>query len=73
VERLVAFLGESTDHRHIDYFQGLERFREQGLPCELPAERKESLKQDPQLRQLKQEVQRLENMQTDRSASTMRR
>ena len=32
-----AFLGEAVDHSHIDYFQSLEKFREPGLPCELPA------------------------------------
>jgi hypothetical protein len=59
-----AFLGESTDHRHIDYFQGLEKFREHGLPCELPANRKESLKQDPHVRELEQEIQRLQVSQS---------
>lgn len=27
VEGLAAFLGEETEHRHIEYFQGLERAR----------------------------------------------
>jgi hypothetical protein len=38
-----AFLGEN--HSDIDYFQSLKRFREPGLPCELPACIKERLKQ----------------------------
>src|SRR5439155_4049510 len=32
-----AFLGEVADHREVDYFQGMEQFREQGLPYQLPA------------------------------------
>ena len=51
-----AFLGEQVDHRHIDYFQSLERFREQGLPCELPAHVEESLKGDLRLQELQAEV-----------------
>lgn len=70
VEGLAAFLGEKTDHRHIDYFQGLEMFREQGLPDKLPVDRKksltESLKRDPRVLELEQEVQRLEEVQADR-------
>jgi hypothetical protein len=60
-----AFLGEDSDHRHIDYFQGLERFHEQGLPYELPVDRRESLKQDPHARGLEQDVQSLEALQAD--------
>ena len=51
-----AFLGEQVNHHHIDYFQSLERFREPGLPCELPAHVEESLKGDPQLQELEAEV-----------------
>lgn len=51
-----AFLGEATNSKHIDYFQGLERFREPGLPCELPARLEEELKQNPRLQELEQEV-----------------
>jgi hypothetical protein len=71
VEGLAAFLGEETDHRHIDYFQGLEMFREQGLPDKLPVDRKksltESLKRDPRVLELEHEVQRLEEVQADRA------
>ena len=70
VEGLAAFPGEETEHRHIDYFQGLEMFREQGLPDKLPVDRKksltESLKRDPRVLELEQEVQRLEEVQADR-------
>jgi hypothetical protein len=40
VDGQAAFLGERSDHTHIDYSQGLEKFRERGLPCQLPASRR---------------------------------
>jgi hypothetical protein len=46
-------------------------FREQGLPDKLPVDRKksltESLKRDPRVLELEQEVQRLEEVQADRA------
>jgi Protein of unknown function (DUF3435) len=51
-----AFLGEILHHKHIDYFQGLDRFREPGLPCELPARLEESLKQNSRLQELEEEA-----------------
>jgi hypothetical protein len=62
-----AFLDEDSDNRHIEYFQGLERFHEQGLPCELPVDRREFLKQDPHVRYLEQEVRSLKALQADRA------
>ena len=56
VDGQAAFLGEQVDHSHIDYFQSLEKFREPGLPCELPAHVEESLKEDPRLQELESEV-----------------
>ena len=38
-----AFLDEEADHREVEYFQGLEQFREQGLPCQLPAAERDKL------------------------------
>ena len=52
-----AFLCELADHDHIDYFQGLEKFRERGLPCELPSHLEERVRRDPQLLELEREVQ----------------
>jgi hypothetical protein len=43
-----AFLGEPADHRHVDYFQSLEKFHEPGLPCKLPARLEEALKSEVQ-------------------------
>src|SRR5690349_17355209 len=39
-----AFLDKAVDHTHIDFFQGLGPFQEQGLPCKLPARLKEEIK-----------------------------
>ena len=55
-----AFLGEATEHDHIDYFQSLERYYEPGLPCELPIQLEQRLKHDPKLLVLKAEAQRSE-------------
>ena len=44
VDGQAAFLGERSDHTHIDYFQGLEKFREGGLPCQ--AQPRDELSQD---------------------------
>jgi hypothetical protein len=44
-----AFLDEPADHRHVDYFQSLEKFREPGSPCRLLARLEAALKSDPRL------------------------
>ena len=58
VDGMGAFLGEQVDHSRIDYFQSLERFREPGLPCELPSSVKESLNEDRRLQELEADVQK---------------
>ena len=57
VDGQAAFLSEQVDHSHIEYFQGLEKFREPGLPCKLPAHLKESLRHDSRRLELESEVQ----------------
>jgi hypothetical protein len=56
VDGQAAFLGEAPDHRHVDYFQSLEKFREPGLPCALPAHLEDRLKNDARLRELESDV-----------------
>ncbi|MCJ1426427.1 hypothetical protein MMC29_004330 [Sticta canariensis] len=56
VDGQAAFLGESTDHAHIDYFQGLEKFHEPGLPCQLPAYLEHRVNRDPRLLELERTV-----------------
>ena len=60
VDGQAAFLGEAAEHDHIDYFQGLQKFRERGLPCILPANIQASLTQDPKILTLKRKVEQLE-------------
>ncbi|EXJ72789.1 uncharacterized protein A1O5_03936 [Cladophialophora psammophila CBS 110553] len=55
-----AFLRQPKDHRHIDYFQSLEKFHEPGLPCSLPSREEKNLEDDARLLELKGTVDRLE-------------
>lgn len=59
VDGQAAFRDEESDHRHIEYFQSLEKFHEEGLPGKLPAHLEEALNRDPQLYELEREVQTL--------------
>ncbi|EXJ95819.1 hypothetical protein A1O1_00943 [Capronia coronata CBS 617.96] len=59
VDGQAAFREEESDHRHVEYFQGLEKFRENGLPTRLPAHLEKEVERDPELCTLKAEVQRL--------------
>jgi LPS O-antigen subunit length determinant protein (WzzB/FepE family) len=41
-----AFLNEPAQHDHIEYFQSSEKFRENGLPTNLSAEKEAEVKRD---------------------------
>lgn len=73
VDGQAAFLGEPAEHRHIEYFQGLERFREAGLPCALPAELKSKLCHDEQLRALEDNVAASPSYEAKRRLNEYRR
>lgn len=68
VDGQAAFRDEESDQRHIEYFQSLEKFHEDGLPDELPAHLEEELKQDLYLCELKAEVQTLRGAEGDNQA-----
>lgn len=68
VDGQAAFRDEESDQRHIEYFQSLEKFHEDGLPDELPAHLEEELKQDPHLCELEAEVQTLRGAEGDNQA-----
>ncbi|KIW99637.1 uncharacterized protein Z518_11050 [Rhinocladiella mackenziei CBS 650.93] len=68
VDGQAAFRDEESDQRHIEYFQSLEKFHEDGLPDKLPAHLEEELKQDPRLRELETEVQILTGPQGSNQA-----
>ncbi len=54
-----AFLGETAQHDHVDYFQSFAKFREKGLPSKLPAKEEDAIRRDPQLLTFESEVLRL--------------
>lgn len=54
-----AFLNETAQHDHVDYFQSFAKFREKGLPTKLPAEKEHAIRRDPQFLEFESEVQRL--------------
>ena len=56
VDGQAAFRDEESDQRHIEYFQSLEKFQEDGLPDELPAHLEDELKRDPHLCELEAEL-----------------
>ena len=47
VDGQAIFLREANDHRHIEFFQGLKKFREPGLPYEFRVALEEDLDADP--------------------------
>jgi hypothetical protein len=49
-----AFLKKPADHRAIEYFQGLEPFREEGLPATLPQAMRDELRNDPEVLDLRE-------------------
>ena len=53
-------LEEEADHSFIEYFQGVRRFWEPGLPCELPAEKLDALENDANILAKKARKLRLE-------------
>lgn len=54
VDGQAAFLNEEADHTVIDYFQGLRRFRERGLPNALPAAMEDDLEKHPEVVKLRE-------------------
>jgi hypothetical protein len=56
VDGLAAFLNEAPDHSVSQYFQGLGRFHERGMPTKLSATRKLSLEKHPDILKLQEQV-----------------
>jgi Protein of unknown function (DUF3435) len=63
-----AFRGEKTDHRHIEYFQSVSKYREEGLPCQLPAHLEEDIQRDPIICELASQVQTASSDDATRNA-----
>ncbi|KAF5857607.1 hypothetical protein ETB97_005536 [Aspergillus alliaceus] len=62
-----ALRGRTADHTHIDYFQGYDRFHENGLPRRLPIEEEQKIDEDPCL------VAKAAEIQQAQSADDIRR
>lgn len=58
---------EASDHRHIDYFQSVDRFLEPGLPSELPARLQDELNHDERLCELQEKANSLVRDETARA------
>ncbi|KAE8361714.1 hypothetical protein BDV27DRAFT_166718 [Aspergillus caelatus] len=56
-----ALRGRAADHTHIDYFQGYDRFHENGLPRRLPTEEEEKIHEDPCLVAKAAEIQQAQS------------
>ncbi|KZL75529.1 hypothetical protein CT0861_13119 [Colletotrichum tofieldiae] len=57
VDGLGAFLGEQADHTAVNFFQGLEKFREHGAPIVLPAAIERALWQEEEVVKLQQRIE----------------
>lgn len=67
VDGQAAYLGKTPDHTHIDYFQSCEKYREPGMPCELPAEIRNNLKMSPGYLQYEQRLAEVSNAAVERN------
>ncbi|KAH9229106.1 hypothetical protein K456DRAFT_1753003 [Colletotrichum gloeosporioides 23] len=56
VDGLGAFLGEQADHSAVNFFQGIEKFRESGAPNVLPAAIEKALWQKREVADLEEQI-----------------
>ena len=70
VDGQAVFRGEQIDHSHINYFQGYEQFREEGLPCRLPAHIEDDIANEPVIREL---VDKLQAAATEEASTEAKR
>jgi hypothetical protein len=68
VDGQAAFRGVQSDHRHIEYFQSLERRHEVGLPTTLPARAQAKLDHEPKLLPFKKALQAANTEKTRKDA-----
>ena len=66
IDPVSAILGEKKQSHHIEYFQGVEKFYERGLPGELPAEIEASILQMPELVDTRRQIEQLEESSDDK-------
>lgn len=66
IDTVSAVLGEKEQSHHIEYFQGVEKFYERGLPGELPAEIEASILQMPELVDTRRQIEKLKESSDDK-------
>ncbi|MCJ1474750.1 hypothetical protein MMC13_003410 [Lambiella insularis] len=65
VDGQAVFRDEESDHRHIEFFQSLEKFHEEGLPDKLPSHLEEDINRDPDLSEFEKKIQTLASSRLD--------
>ncbi|KAF6819896.1 hypothetical protein CPLU01_12908 [Colletotrichum plurivorum] len=64
VDGLGAFLGEQSDHTAVNFFQGLEKYREHGAPIVLPTATERALWEEEEVVALRQRIDQSANPAT---------
>ncbi|PYH99229.1 hypothetical protein BO71DRAFT_415712 [Aspergillus ellipticus CBS 707.79] len=57
VDVVNSLKGRPLDHTHVDYFQGFERFHENGLIRRLPIEEEQKIDEDPSLTEISAKIE----------------
>ncbi|GKT83761.1 hypothetical protein Ct61P_01611 [Colletotrichum tofieldiae] len=70
VDGLSAFFGENPDHTAVEFFQGIEKFREQGAPTALPAASERALWQNEEVVALEKELTLVKGSSKERQVSS---
>ncbi|KAJ5291551.1 hypothetical protein N7478_000802 [Penicillium angulare] len=68
IDTVSAVLGEEEQSSHGEYFQGFERFYEQGYPGELPAEIEANILQMPELIAISSRIEQLQALNSDKGS-----
>ncbi|KAI9725602.1 MAG: hypothetical protein M1834_000790 [Cirrosporium novae-zelandiae] len=66
VDAQAIFVDGVPNTEHIKHLQSVGKYRQIGLPCHLPAERKAALSQDPDLLDLRRQLQQLVEKNSDK-------
>ncbi|KAF4430809.1 hypothetical protein CFRS1_v009588 [Colletotrichum fructicola] len=70
VDGLSAFFGENPDHTAVEFFQGIEKFREQGAPTTLPAASERALWQNGEVVAFEKELTLVKGSSKERQVSS---
>jgi hypothetical protein len=73
MDTVAAVLGEEDQSSHIEYFQGFRNFYKRGFLVELPAEVEENILLKPELVEIRNRIEKLEALNSDRLSITSER